>query len=257
MNSSPLRTIPAIDLLGGRVVRLYQGDYSRVSVYYEDPGQPASSFVEDGADLIHVVDLDAARSGDRKINRQAIAKVMEKVADRAAIQLGGGIRSLEALSSYFESGVTRCILGTAALQDFNFLESALQNFGAERIIVAIDVRDGRAHVSGWESSEEIALESLFHSLQERGVEEVVFTDISRDGALSGPGRLLYQYMEACKLRFILSGGVSSLEDLRQILKERPQQLVGAIVGRALYEKCFSLREALLLCREEHDPSGGA
>ena len=246
---SPFHIIPAIDLLDGKVVRLYQGDYAKVSIYNHDPCQQAQDFLTAGAQFLHIVDLNAARSGrSSPENRTAISAIAKAVGNDMALELGGGIRSDESLVKYFALGIKRCIIGTAAIKDPEFLERALKRYGAEKILVGVDIYKGRPRVSGWEEASPLKTSDLLQKLTEMGLRKIIFTDISRDGTLEGPGDILETYLKSSKLDFILSGGLSSLKDLEAILAKRHPRLIGAISGRALYEKKLDLRAALEMCR---------
>ena len=244
--------IPAIDLLGGNVVRLYQGDYDQKTEYGSDPAGQARLFCDAGARLIHVVDLDGARTGERETNAAAIATILE--AARAAggeIEVGGGIRDLKVLAGYFERGVTRCILGTAAVKDRDFLQKALDEFGPERVIIGVDARDGRVRVAGWEEDTGLGVGDFVQELESRGAGEIIFTDIQTDGALSGPALdSLGMVLAECGLDVIASGGVSSIDDVRSLRDLGHPRLKGVITGRALYEGHLDLAGAVRAARGE-------
>ena len=245
------QVIPSIDILDGKVVRLYQGKYDRSTVYDADPVEQACTFVEAGAFMIHLIDLDAARSGNRQTNHKIIQKMagsVKKVNQQVQVELGGGLRDEAALQESFALGVDRCILGTAAVKDPSFLERAIKEHGPERIIVGVDVQDDLVQIAGWEEASLWKVSDFLQSLESKGVQEVIMTDISRDGTLEGPGNaILGNYIKECDLRFILSGGVSSLQDLELLLAARHPRLVGAISGRAIYENTLDLKRAVALC----------
>ena len=253
---TPFQIIPALDILDSKLVRLYQGDYAQSTIYADDPLPQAQEFVKAGCQLLHLVDLNAARSAARDVNRNSIQKIVTTVKNMNSavqIELGGGIRNRDALHECFELGIDRCIIGTAAIHDPDFLSSAVTQYGAERIIVGVDVRDDRVQISGWEKASLWRANDLLEFLaQKQGVREVILTDISRDGTLAGPGNaILENYIEKHDLRFILSGGISALRDLENLLRQRHPRLIGAISGRALYEKKLDLRQALALCEKVH------
>ena len=245
------QVIPAIDLLDGQVVRLYQGNYDRSTIYDTKPMQQARVFVEAGATLLHLVDLNAARSGQRQVNQSAIQDIVTTVKSinpAVKIELGGGIRNLGVLEECFALGVDRCIIGTAAVKNPEFLEYAIQNYGPEKIIVGVDVKDNSVQIAGWEEQSLWKAIDFLQTLESKGLQEVIVTDISRDGTLEGPGdAILKDYIHNCNLRFILSGGISSLQDLESLLKNHHPRLVGAISGRALYENTLDLKKSLELC----------
>ncbi len=248
--TSKFRLIPAIDLLGGRVVRLYKGAYDAATVYNEDPAAPIRQFADEGAELVHIVDLDAARQGDRSANRAAIDVIIAAARERGvALELGGGVRDRAALEHYFSRGVDRLILGTAAVKRPEFASEAVREFGAARIIIGVDALDGVVRVSGWEESGGVRVEEFLKDLEQRGVEEIIFTDIARDGALSGPAVDWFTRIhEISGLRMIASGGVASLADIETLLALRLPRLVGAISGKAIYEQKLSVKAAVELCR---------
>ena len=245
------RVIPAIDLFDGKVVRLYQGDYTKVTVYSRDPCGQAQEFLAAGAKFLHIVDLNAARSGRSKENTTAISAIAKGLGEHLELELGGGIRNWENLEKSFDLGIKRCVIGTAAVKDPDFLQKALEHYGAEKILVGVDVCDkGLVRVSGWEEASSLKASELLQNLEQMGLEEIIFTDISRDGTLAGPGDTLKleAYLRSTKLNFILAGGLSSLKDLETILAARHPSLIGAISGRALYEKKLDLRAALEMCK---------
>lgn len=242
------RIIPSIDLLDGKVVRLYQGNYAKLRVYNCDPCKQAQDFLEAGAELLHLVDLNAARKPKAKENKKFIAEIAKRVGSALEIELGGGIRDWESLETCFSLGIKRCVIGTAAVKDIDFLKKALEHYGAGRIIVGLDVYKGMAYISGWEEESHLKASELLFQLEQIGLKEVIFTDISRDGTLVGPGKALVPYLKNSELDFILSGGLSSLKDLEVILASRHPRLIGAISGRALYEKKLDLKLALEMCK---------
>ena len=229
---------PAIDILSGKAVRLYKGDYNAVTVYSERPWEFAEDFVDKGCSAIHIVDLDGAKSGET-VNIDTVKRI-------AAVkglysEIGGGIRNMETASRYLEAGVDRVILGTAALKDPWFLKNALREYG-DRIAVGVDLKDGKVAVKGWlETSNKDGIEFL-KELEDLGVEGVIVTDISRDGAMKGTNLDLYgRIKEEVSLKVTASGGVSSIED---IVALKSMGLYGAIIGKAYYTGAIKLKEAL-------------
>ena len=229
---------PAIDILSGKAVRLYKGDYNAVTVYSERPWEFAEDFVDKGCSAIHIVDLDGAKSGET-VNIDTVKRI-------AAVkglysEIGGGIRNMETVSRYLEAGVDRVILGTAALQDPWFLKNALREYG-DRIAVGVDLKDGKVAVKGWlETSYKDGIEFL-KELEDLGVEGVIVTDISRDGAMKGTNLDLYgRIKDEVSLKVTASGGVSSIED---IVALKSMGLYGAIIGKAYYTGAIKLKEAL-------------
>jgi phosphoribosylformimino-5-aminoimidazole carboxamide ribotide isomerase len=232
---------PAIDLLDGRAVRLYQGDYARETVYNDDPVAQAKAFAAAGAQWIHVVDLDAARTGAPR-NRDVIAAICDAV--DVPIQTGGGVRSEAAADALFELGVTRVVLGTAALED-----PALVRLLASRhpVAVGLDARGREVAVRGWEEGSGQDLLDVARGFADAGVEALIVTEIARDGTLEGPDLDgLGEVLEATELPVIASGGVGTLADVIALdaLRWAGRRLSGAIVGRALYEGAFTLSDAL-------------
>ncbi len=237
--------IPAIDLLDTKTVRLLRGEYDQSTIYGDDPAARALAFVEAGAELVHLVDLNAARSGDRSVNRRAVSAVLEAVKGRARVELGGGIRNMDALDEVARQGVDRFVLGTAALKDPAFLRAALNRYGKDRIIAGVDVKDGTVRVSGWEKDGGVRTEDFLKRLEDTGIEEIIFTDIQTDGALTGPPvQTLRSVLSACGLRVIASGGIASNADLVELALLKEERLIGAITGRAVYEGKVDLALAI-------------
>ena len=230
--------LPAIDLFEQKAVRLYKGDYAQMTVYSDAPLQVAKDFAAAGASWIHMVDLQGARDGGTP-NLELVAAVAEETGLR--IEIGGGIRSLETAEKYLQSGVARVILGTAAVTDEGFLREALQAFGSA-VAAGADVKDGLIAIRGWKEQSDYSLESFVEKMQGLGVQTLICTDISRDGAMRGANRALYRELaERFSLHIVASGGVSSLEDIRAL---RDLGLYGAILGKAYYTGAVKLAEAL-------------
>lgn len=229
---------PAIDLSGGRAVRLLRGDYAAMTVYSDDPVAVARSFRDAGATHAHLVDLDGAKTGETP-NLEAILRI--KAETGLFCEVGGGVRSMDTLQRYLDAGLDRVILGTAAVTDPAFLEAALARYGA-RIAVGVDIQGGFVAIRGW--TERAALEAFAfcRSLEQRGVQTLICTDISRDGAMQGANRALYQTLaQALSMDLIASGGVSSLDDIRAL---KALGLSGVILGKAYYTGAVNLPEAL-------------
>ena len=233
-----MEVIPAIDLKGGRCVRLLQGDFDKETVFSTDPEAVARGWEQAGAPRIHVVDLEGAASG-RPENAEAVARILKSV--DIPVQLGGGIRNMETLEGWFDKGVQRVVLGTAAVEDPDFLQEALRRFG-ESVVVGIDARDGRVAASGWKRTTEVDAIELIERMKGFGARRIIYTDISRDGMLSGPNlESVRQVVSKTKVPVIASGGVSTIEHLKSL---RELGVEGAIVGRALYTGDVNLREAI-------------
>ena len=235
---------PAIDLFEGQAVRLRQGRYDDMTVYDRDPEALALRMRDSGATHLHMVDLEGARSGST-----ANLDLIERIAARSGlfIELGGGIRTMETIRRYLDCGISRTILGTAAVENEDLLREALENYG-EKIAVGVDLRDGCVAVRGWEEKSAWTAEQFFRHLSELCVRTVICTDISRDGVLTGSNHELYASLtEMFPMDLIASGGVSSLEDLRGL---KALGMAGAILGRAYYSGAVSLKDALEAVKEE-------
>jgi phosphoribosylformimino-5-aminoimidazole carboxamide ribotide isomerase len=232
---------PAIDLRGGRCVRLYQGDYGRETVYGDDPVAQAQAFADAGAPWIHVVDLDAARSGE-PVNRPVVAAIAAAV--DVPVQTGGGVRNEAAAEALVDAGVARVVLGTAALEDPDLVRRLAARFP---VAVGLDARGDDVAVRGWEQGSGRDVLDVARSFEDAGVAALVVTEIGRDGTLEGPDLDgLARVLDATAIDVIASGGVGSLDDLRALagLRVGDRVLGGAIVGRALYEGAFGLTDAL-------------
>ena len=234
--------IAAIDLRGGRVVRLEQGDFARETTYDTDPPAVAARFVGEGATWLHVVDLDAARGGEGT-RAEAISGILAATAGRARVEVAGGLRTVDAVGRALDSGAARTVLGTAALADPDMIGRLVTTFGPSRIAVAIDVRDGQAVGEGWRAGARgVPAENAIDRLVDNGVETFEVTAIDRDGLLGGPDLpLLERLVTRQRGRIIASGGIRSVGDL---LAVRRLGCAGAIVGRALYDGTLSLEAAL-------------
>jgi phosphoribosylformimino-5-aminoimidazole carboxamide ribotide isomerase len=246
--SSGFDILPAIDLRGGRVVRLRQGDFGQETVYGDDPAAVAQRFAADGAEWLHIVDLDGARAGERR-NADAVRRIIERVGDRVRCEVAGGLRSEEAVDRAFAAGAARVIVGTAALRDPSLAARLVERHGPERIAAAIDVRGGRALGEGWRpGAPGLTVEDAIELLAEAGVTTFEVTAIDRDGLLGGPDLALLERAVARRRgATIASGGIARLEDLAAI---RAIGCSGAIVGRALYEGRFTIAEAILALARE-------
>lgn len=236
-----MQIFPAIDIKGGKVVRLTQGDYNKVDIYAENPVEIAKGFVAKGAKNLHVVDLDGAKDG-KLSNFEAIESIVKSVG--MFVQVGGGIRDEERIKSYLDIGVSRVILGTAAVENFEFVKSMTQKY-KDRIAVGVDAKDEKIAVKGWIEITEINSVEFCKKLAGAGVKTVIYTDISRDGAMRGTNLEIYKRLaDETNLDIIASGGVSSLEE---ILSLKNTGTYGVIVGKALYQGVLSLEEVLSIC----------
>jgi len=233
--------IPAIDLLGGRCVRLYQGDYAQSQTFSEDPVSVAQSWVNQGATRLHVVDLDGAKAG-HPVNQATIAAIVKAV--DVPIQVGGGLRDSGAVDALMALGVHQVILGTVAVEQPDLVADLCQAFPG-RIVVGIDARNGKVATRGWLKTSSVSASDLALAIVEQGVETIIYTDIQRDGTLEGPNQVaLRELATAIPATVIASGGISSITDLLSLLALEPIGVRGAIVGRALYTGALDLREAL-------------
>jgi phosphoribosylformimino-5-aminoimidazole carboxamide ribotide isomerase len=230
---------PAIDISEGKAVRLVRGDFNQVTVYEDSPLEAARAWVDAGARFLHVVDLDGARTGSPKSLDH-----LEQIAGElhVPVQYGGGLRSLPAVRDALRAGAERVILGTAAFNDIDFLDDVLGAF-RDRTIVSVDTRGGNVSTSGWQETTQMPAEAVIERLQNRGVRSFVFTDVDRDGMLGGIDfDAVRRIAQVVRGRFIYSGGIGSLEDLRGLRDLRQVNLGGVIAGKALYEGRFTIAE---------------
>jgi len=234
--------IPAIDLRGGRCVRLAQGRSSEMRVYDWEPLDVAKRFVDSGAELIHVVDLDGAFAGHGSPNRSIVSELVRKAG--IPIQLGGGIRSVDDIQELIEQGVSRVILGTLATESLDALKIIVERFD-EAVAVAIDARDGRVMSRGWKSMTESSAIELSAKVARVGVKRIIYTDIARDGMFSGVNiEQTNAVARSTAISITASGGIGSLDDLRTLNEKRNRLVDSVIVGKALYEGRFSLKDAI-------------
>jgi phosphoribosylformimino-5-aminoimidazole carboxamide ribotide isomerase len=231
---------PAIDIRGGQAVRLEKGDFSKETVYDADPLDAARKFVEQGARQLHVVDLDGARQG-KPVNLDHLRRIAREL--DVPVQYGGGLRSFVDVRQALAAGAARVVLGTAAYTDVEFLDAVLAQWDV-RVVVAIDVREGSVSVSGWTERTQMPAADVIGRMQSRGVKQFVYTNVDRDGMLSGPDLDEVRAMaEVIRGRFVYSGGIASLDDLRALKDLRLVNLAGVISGKALYEGRFTIAEA--------------
>jgi phosphoribosylformimino-5-aminoimidazole carboxamide ribotide isomerase len=231
--------LPAIDIADGRAVRLVQGDFDAETVYADSPLEAARTWVEAGARCLHVVDLDGARTGAPKSLHH-----VERIAGELGVpvQVGGGLRSVDAVRDALAAGATRVILGTAAFTDVDFLDEVVGDFG-DRVVVSVDTRGGLVSTAGWTQTTGLPANEVIARLQDRGVRSFVFTDVDRDGMLEGPDLdVVRRIASAVRGRFMYSGGIGRREDLAAIAALRQVNLTGVIVGKALYERRFTVAE---------------
>lgn len=232
--------LPAIDILEGKAVRLARGDFEQRTVYDADPLDAARRWVDEGARALHVVDLDGARDG-RPVNLEQVRRIAGEVG--VPVQVGGGLRTSDAVRAVLEAGAARVVLGTAALHDIDFLDETIAEH-RERVVVSVDARGGLLAASGWTEQTQIPVESVIDSLGRRGVVKFVYSSIDRDGMMSGPNLdEVARIAAVVHGTFVYSGGVSSVDDLRALAGLRQVNLTGVIVGKALYEKRFDVAAA--------------
>ncbi len=236
-----MRLYPAIDMIDGKSVRLVQGDYNKKTVFNENPLETALNWQNLGGEFIHIVDLDGARSGSMK-NFDIICKIANTL--NIPIEVGGGIRSMDAVESYLNNGVSRVIIGTSAIKNPAFVKEVVKKYG-HRIAVGIDAKNGNVAISGWEETSQVSALSLAKQMEQIGVSTIIYTDISTDGMLKGPNCTAMKEMtEYVSSDIVASGGVTTLEDLKNLSKTGVE---GAIIGKALYTGHIKLDEAVKLC----------
>ena len=237
-----MNIIPAIDLIGGKAVRLKKGDYNEVTVYNDDPTEVARSFERSGASFMHVVDLDGAKDGSTA-NFDTIRNIVAGTS--LFVEVGGGIRSIDTVRKYIELGVRRVIIGTAAVKNPEFLAEAVREY-PENIAVGIDIKDGMVAIKGWTELSEYSCFDFCEKMQSVGVKTIICTDVSKDGMMAGTNLELYAMLQdKYDMNIIASGGVSTLEDVKRLTE---MKLYGAILGKALYTGAIDLRDALAIAR---------
>jgi phosphoribosylformimino-5-aminoimidazole carboxamide ribotide isomerase len=230
--------IPAVDILEGKCVRLVRGDPKKSKIYYDNPLEAAQLLENQGAELIHLIDLDAAIGSGQNID--TIKKILENVG--VNVEIGGGIRTLKKVDSLLKLGAYRVIFGTAAVQNPQLVEEAVSHYGSKSVAVAVDEKEGKVAVHGWKNRSEIDYLNLARSLEAKGIGALIFTSISVDGTLKGPRiEKIVKLVEAVKVPVIASGGVATLKDVVELVETGVE---GVVVGTALYEKRFTLKEAL-------------
>lgn len=238
---------PAIDLRGGRCVRLRQGDAAAETVFADDPVEAARRWISEGAQWLHVVNLDGALGQSGTANLEALKRILAAV--DVPVQFGGGLRSVEDVDRLLKLGVARVILGTVAVRQPQIVEEALQQFGAAKIVVGIDARDGYVAIHGWQNMSNVEATVLARQMRSLGIEWIVYTDIQRDGMLTGVNvEATVQLAHAFGGQVIASGGVTSLEDILALLTHQAEGIAGVIVGMALYRGVVRLPDALQLVR---------
>jgi phosphoribosylformimino-5-aminoimidazole carboxamide ribotide isomerase len=234
---------PAIDLKNGACVRLQQGDMARATVFNRDPAAQARTFEAQGFEYLHIVDLDGAFAG-KPVNSDAVEKIVQAI--KIPAQLGGGVRDMTTVEGWLAKGVSRVIIGTAAVRDPAFVKEAARRF-PKRIAVGLDARDGKVAVEGWAATSELSALDIARRFEDAGVSAIIYTDIARDGMLKGLNLdATIALADAVSIPVIASGGLASLEDVKALLQPRARKLAGAIAGRALYDGRLDPAEALAL-----------
>ena len=230
--------LPAIDLYGGACVRLLKGDYNKMTVYNNNPVEVAKSFEKSGAQYIHIVDLEGAKTGLTP-NIESVKNIVNSTSLSA--EIGGGIRSLSTIDAYVNAGVDRVILGTAAVENLDFAREAVKNFG-DKIVIGVDIKDGYVAVKGWTENSSYKYDEFCSVVEDMGIKTIICTDISKDGAMMGTNLSLYKsLMENFSLNIIASGGVSTLSDIEKLSQ---MNVYGAIIGKAYYTGAITIEDAL-------------
>ncbi len=233
---------PAIDIRKGKCVRLNQGDFSKETVYLEDPTEAAKRWQNKGAKWIHVVDLDGAKSGN-PVNIDVIKRIRKTV--DVNIQLGGGIRDEETAENYINLGINRIIFGSSAVKNLSLIETAIKKFGAEKVAVGLDVRKDEVAINGWVKDSGVKTEEMLKKLKNTGLKTIIYTDISKDGMMQGPNIAgIEKVLSFDDFSVIASGGISSMQDLEQLARYEKKGLDGAIIGKALYNGTLNLKAVL-------------
>ncbi len=236
---------PAIDLKEGVAVRLQQGDMTRATIFHRDPAAQARAFEQQGFEYLHIVDLDGAFAG-KPVNAAAVDRILETIS--IPVQLGGGVRDTATVEAWLEKGVTRVIIGTAAVRDPPFVKQAARDFPG-RVAVGLDARDGNVAVEGWAETSELSVLEIARRFEDVGVAAIIYTDIARDGMLQGLNvDATVALAESISVPVIASGGLASIEDIKALLEPRAKMLAGAIAGRALYDGRLDAEVALKLIR---------
>jgi len=232
--------IPAIDIRDGKVVRLTQGDYRREKIYSDNQGIIAQKWIEQGAGMLHIVDLDGAREG-RPVNYNTIKEIIKSVS--VPVECGGGLRTTDSIEQYLQCGIARVVIGTKALDD-ELVKTLIHSFGNDKVVVGIDACDGKVKTEGWLKDSGLSVAEVCEKVIHAGVRQVIFTDITRDGTLQGPNiQSLKKVLAYSELTVVASGGVCTMDDIRGIAAIDAVNLYGIIIGKALYEGSLCLKEA--------------
>jgi len=231
--------LPAIDIKGGKCVRLFQGDFEKTTEYKKTPADQAQEFLNYGFKNIHVIDLDGALKGEL-VNKNIIKDIIKK--NSLKVQVGGGIRSLENIKELHDIGVDKIVLGTAAVENIEFLKKACNHY-KDKIALALDVRNGLIALSGWKKQTKISALEFVKKIENYGLSRIIYTDIDKDGTKTGPNiKETINISEKIKIPIIISGGVSSMTDILKIKEMKPKNIEGIIIGKAIYDKSIELKE---------------
>jgi len=239
-----MKIIPAIDIKDGNVVRLTKGNYESAKIYSNSPAEIAKIWYAQGASMLHIVDLDGALAGEPK-NIDSVATIVKSVS--IPVQLGGGLRSLDAINRAFNIGVSKAVLGTKALEDIDFIANAIRKY-KERIIVSVDSRDGIVMLRGWTKSSGIDAVDMAKKIESFGASAIIYTDVAVDGTLRGPNFMtLDNFLSSVGISVIVAGGIASIDDVRKLYDLNRKNLAGVIIGKALYEGAINLKEVISEC----------
>lgn len=237
-----MEIIPAIDLLDNQVVRLYKGNYNQKKVYYNDPIEVIQFFKNAGIKRVHIVDLNAARDGNISINRRSIEKIINHK-EFLKLEIGGGIREEKIIKEYLELGFDYLILGTIAVKKPEFVEDIIKKYPVDKFIIGVDAKNEEVKVSGWEEDTKLSIFDFFKTIENWGIKQIIFTDISKDGTLEGPNiSLLKKILKQTNLNIISSGGISAEKDILDLYHLKDNKLIGVIIGKAFYENKIDLKK---------------
>jgi phosphoribosylformimino-5-aminoimidazole carboxamide ribotide isomerase len=239
-----MQIIPAIDIKDSKVVRLTRGDYNSVKVYSGSPAKIARRWYSEGAKILHIVDLDGALAGEPK-NMDSVVTIVQSV--NIPIELGGGLRTLDAISWAFNAGVSKAILGTKAVEDLDFIMRAIKRYG-KKIVVSVDSKDGFVMLRGWTKPSSINATDMARRMGNFGASAIIYTDVTVDGTLSGPNfTRLDNFLKNVNIDVIVAGGIATVDDIRKLRALNRKNLIGVIIGKALYEGTIGLKEAIRIC----------
>jgi len=239
-----VKVIPAIDIKDNNVVRLIRGDYEQITLYSTDPADMARRWRSQGASLLHVVDLDGALSGEPK-NMDSVAMIVKSVS--IPVELGGGIRTLETIRWAFNMGVAKVVIGTKVVEDLEFISAAIKRYG-EKIVVSIDAKNGFVMIRGWTKTSTINAIDMARRMERLGASSIIYTDVTVDGTLAGPNLTrLDNFLNNVNIPVVIAGGISCVDDIRKLSALNRKNLIGIIIGKALYEGEVNLREAIAAC----------